>query len=101
MRGLTLLGRNDCTDADFARVDHLDVDGSFAQSFEHLLADAGVASQADAHHRELGNLAIVAEPGVRPGFQDFANQQQALVQVRTRYRKGCLLYTSPSPRDIS
>ena len=55
-------------DADFARIDHLHVDDCIGECSEHLFPDAGMTSQANAHHRQHRDLFFETDPSPRPAL---------------------------------
>ena len=67
--------------------------------FDHPLGCL-MTSRPGATYRD-GIEELEAHPTPCPRCQPYVQARKSLDRGREAYRKGCLLYTSPSPRDLS
>src|SRR5580658_9068228 len=66
----TLIAGHDGANANFARIDELNVDSGLSQCPEHFFANPRVRPQADADDRELGHIFVKAQFSSGPALDN-------------------------------
>lgn len=77
----------DDVDAQFAGVDHLDVNAGLGQNFEHPDGYAGVAPKSDTADRQFGDLFAAVHAAKSELAAKLLHNLETLVKLRARNRK--------------